>query len=948
MVRFFILLLCLPLNLLAQVNESFSDNNFTTAPEWSGQVDKFIVNSDQELQLNDTEAGTSYLSTACNVVEEASWSFRIRMDFNPSSSNLARIYLISDNSLLSEANNAIYVELGSTDDNICLYNVKNGSKTKAIEGAADRLDIASVDAMIKITRLGNEWTLESDLGTGWQTEGIATSEFNSPSASFGVYCQYTKTRADKFYFDDIQVSGQPYKDKTPPVVTDFHLINGSTMQLFFSEALDASSITTNDFLLKSSERQPSSFSYDATNRTITLVFDPIIDNADEEQLVVSNICDMDGNSLATVELTFSYQRPQLTHAQLLNTRTLQLSFSKPIPSENLLNSTLLADDVPLSIASVETDDDLNFTVTITNSLNEGQTYRLNMSNVIDAIGDLVPSSVTTVMFYHGKRFDIVFNEWMADPTPSMGLPEVEYIELFNPSAYDISLNNWVLMINDKEVALPDSSIAAGKFICLLASSDFDSWPETIPGVFIKSLPALTNAGCDLVLLNAHNQVIDAFRYNPSNIEGEGFKKEGGWSAERLDPLNLSGEANNYQWSMDLKGGTPGAPNSVYQQNADEQAPSITHLALHEQQTLQITFSECMQLSGQVPIDISPMPEIAEQTYDTVFLNQLHIRFTHPLAINQVYQLNGIDISDLAGHPLTLEHPISFGVADSLEPGDVLINEVLFNPQPEGADFVEIYNRSDKIIDLADVFYAVINETQIEKLYQASGQHQLLLPQSYAAFTTDAENIKQNYQCKNKANIFETSPLPSYPDDEGHVVIANKYGNVLDEFNYNESMHFDLLKDKEGVSLERLSWQRPTNEAGNWYSAASSAGFATPGYLNSQQTDTLIVTETIVSVQPEVFTPNGDGIDDRLYIHFNIDEPGATATIRIYNSNGTEVRYLVNNQTLADNGYFIWDGLSENNSILQPGIYIIYFQCIYPTGQIIEEKVTCIISAQSNF
>ncbi len=104
----------------------------------------------------------------------------------------------------------------------------------------------------------------------------------------------------------------------------------------------------------------------------------------------------------------------------------------------------------------------------------------------------------------------------------------------------------------------------------------------------------------------------------------------------------------------------------------------------------------------------------------------------------------------------------------------------------------------------------------------------------------------------------------------------------------------------------------------------------------------------MSVQPEVFTPNGDGIDDRLYIHFNIDEPGATATIRIYNSNGTEVRYLVNNQTLADNGYFIWDGLSENNSILQPGIYIIYFQCIYPTGQIIEEKVTCIISAQSNF
>jgi hypothetical protein len=291
--------------------------------------------------------------------------------------------------------------------------------------------------------------------------------------------------------------------------------------------------------------------------------------------------------------------------------------------------------------------------------------------------------------------------------------------------------------------------------------------------------------------------------------------------------------------------------------------------------------------------------------------------------------------------------LKFGVADTLESGDILINEVLFNPYPGGDDFIEIYNQSHKIIQLSDLYLAEITDEEIKKLHTTANNGTLIFPQSYAALTKDTMLLKQFYHCPNDAILIELNTMPTYPDDEGHVTIANKYGHALDAFSYNEAMHFDLLKDKEGVSLERLSWLIDSNVSDNWHSAASSAGYATPGYPNSQQLTIHPMPEAVFSIAPEVFTPNADGIDDWLTINYSIDEPGTIATIRIYDTNGNEVRYLINNQTLAVNGFYTWDGLTDERTALRPGIYIVYFQCVYPSGKIIEEKLNCVISVQGN-
>ena len=95
------LLLLIPLFAAPQVQEDFDDGDFTQNPAWNGTANKFKINRYYQLQLNDTVAGTAYLSTANGMLTNTEWRFWIRFSFSPSSNNNGRIYLAADSSDLS-------------------------------------------------------------------------------------------------------------------------------------------------------------------------------------------------------------------------------------------------------------------------------------------------------------------------------------------------------------------------------------------------------------------------------------------------------------------------------------------------------------------------------------------------------------------------------------------------------------------------------------------------------------------------------------------------------------------------------------------------------------------------------------------------------------------------------------------------------------------------------
>jgi len=210
MKKLLLFLLCLPIIGLGQFTDNFSDGDFTNNPSWMGDVPIFEVDTNFSLHLNDTAASTSSLVTQSQAIINGKWIFSVEMDFSPSTNNFAKVYLSSDMVDLSGVLNGMYVKIGGQSgsvDDISLYTQTGTNSTEIIDGVAGLLS-NNPDVSIKVTRdvLGN-WELFLDTNGVFFTQGIAFDTSITSSDYFGVYCKYTVTRSDKFWFDDFSVSG---------------------------------------------------------------------------------------------------------------------------------------------------------------------------------------------------------------------------------------------------------------------------------------------------------------------------------------------------------------------------------------------------------------------------------------------------------------------------------------------------------------------------------------------------------------------------------------------------------------------------------------------------------------------------------------------------------------------------------------------------------------------
>jgi len=185
-------------------------------------------------------------------------------------------------------------------------------------------------------------------------------------------------------------------------------------------------------------------------------------------------------------------------------------------------------------------------------------------------------------------------------------------------------------------------------------------------------------------------------------------------------------------------------------------------------------------------------------------------------------------------------------------------------------------------------------------------------------------------------------FPTYADDGGKVVLLNDSLEVLDEFSYSAKMHSSFLADEEGVSLERISLEKPTNDRNNWASAAASVGFATPGLPNSQTSVEYNIQDKI-TCEPDAFSPNGDGYNDVLTIHYKMNKPGYVANVRIFDAAGRQVKYLVKNQSQSQEGNWMWEGENDNGRKMNIGIYIILVETFDQNGQTKTFKETCTLT-----
>ena len=275
------------------------------------------------------------------------------------------------------------------------------------------------------------------------------------------------------------------------------------------------------------------------------------------------------------------------------------------------------------------------------------------------------------------------------------------------------------------------------------------------------------------------------------------------------------------------------------------------------------------------------------------------------------------------------------IIDSLtaqERHDVIINEILFNPKPGGADYIELYNRSNKAVQLKNLLLAARNTYgQLAVPLKITTGEKLLFPEQYLALTPDSFATANDYTIFDSAGILEVARLPSMPDDEGIIVLLNTQGTVLDELHYYDDWHFNLLNNNDGISLERLNIDDSTNNPLNWHSASSTSGYGTPGYKNSQ----FYVQEQMqerFTITPAVFSPDNDGIEDFTTINYQFGEPGYVVTLSIFDAAGRLVKIIARNVLCGAKGYFRWSGLDEHANSLTRGIYVLLIDCFTLQGK----------------
>jgi hypothetical protein len=654
---------------------------------------------------------------------------------------------------------------------------------------------------------------------------------------------------------------------------------------------------------------------------------------------ISNSTRMYYDNIFINEEIIDNEPPQLISATTTDPFTIQLIFNEAITTESLLNASnyFLDQEIGNPATVIQGTTAAQAILTLASPLDNGKVYNLSLNNIEDLAGNIMPQTDVQVSYYEAQTNDVVINEIMADPSPVVGLPEWEFIELYNNSYVPINLNNWKLLVGTGERVIGSIQIAPQGYV-ILAHEDARPSLESYGSFFGFSSFQLTNSGVSISLFSDKGVLISTVSYTDLWYN-DPKKKDGGWTLEQKDPTNPCGGRNNWTASNHPSGGTPGQQNSVFA--ISDARPKPETMKLVSENIIQIWFDQQMdQVSlGNTsaytlsPGNINPQSTVTNPA-DPTFVELL---FAEPFAMGTIYELKiSPSILNCAGRPVLEGTMLSFGIPFPVEPNDIVINEILFNPYNNGNDFVEIYNRSTKIINLEDLRLGAVRQTipnpPDTTLREIIGSTKLIMPGTYMLLTVSTAMVTNFYSTPTTENFVEMAQFPVYSNESGTAILVSKTNQVIDAFSYNEEMHFPLLNYVKGVSLERISVDRPSADVNNWHSAAETAGFATPGYQNS----VFVKDETSegeLSVDPEIFSPDGDGRDDVTSIRYSFEEAGYTLNIQIFNAAGQKVNHLVKSTLVSQEGAVSWDGLDESGRKVPTGIYVVYAEVFNLAGTV---------------
>lgn len=517
--------------------------------------------------------------------------------------------------------------------------------------------------------------------------------------------------------------------------------------------------------------------------------------------------------------------------------------------------------------------------------------------------------------------------------------QAEWVEIFNPTDENISVAGWRLQDESGKTAVLSDAISIagqGYFVIGAANSvrEFYQLPDTVFAA-ANGFPTLNNEGDLIRLLDFSGAVIDSLFYDGDWSGSTGISLEKVWH-ERAN------EAGNWLPSLAAIGATPGHFNSRSPRSVDVEARALLIAPAKPHAGENVRLLATAYNSGRHAISSLAVVFYLDADGDGIFLgaekigevlssavlqSEDSLTLSHDLAGQASGRFTVAAIWEISGDA-NVANDSSFATLLVGYPArNVVINEIQYDPQDDDSEWIELFNRSNRVVDLRGWEFSDSGTT----ITIADTVSNFLLPPGEFLLLTGKD---QSWS----ARPLVVSGFPTLNNDDDKLTLRDFSGTVQDSVHY--------LADwggGEGISLERINPELTSNEAGNWSGCVDRKG-STPGAANSIYA-AIVPQQATISVTPNPFSPDGDGQDDFAIIQFHLPVTTAAVHLKIYDLRGRLVRHLLNNAPTGASYQVVWNGAGENGEALRMGIYVVFVQALNEKLGVVREARTTVVLAK---
>jgi|GEM_PF-5485782 len=594
-------------------------------------------------------------------------------------------------------------------------------------------------------------------------------------------------------------------------------------------------------------------------------------------------------------------------------------------SDTLRAASIEATDTDFGVPFASRIKDDYLLIEFTQTLNAGN-YNAVIKDVISIHGDtLLNVSVLIkkeVIYYAGQ---LRITEWMSDPSPSAGLPEIEWVEVLNTSADIIDMS--VCSIADpSSIAQFPAYMLQPDSVVVVCSSGGCSQMGIQNCLEVQSLPSLNNSSDSIFLWAKDSILLDVVHYELALLPKD-YRSAGGYSIIRKNlPLDCV-FAQELDFSSAQTGGTPGFTNDL---TIVSSFKTVARIISADLLVIDATIIGNVDYSNVS----SPLPIYTVYTAYSLYASHFNIVFGKSLEEGSATYIHLDSIRTCRNKPLFVDENIQVIYPKAIQTGDVFVNEVLYNPYTGGVDFIELYNASPDYVQLKNTHY--YNEIPDKPLQHSMiTSNAIIEPYGYRVLTADSVILKEQYKNTISENCIQLDDFLSLPDTGGNLLFVSNGADTLDRVSYGDAFQNPLNRSDEGISLEKIVASKVDFSSGSW---TSSAVKCTPGYINSQHYSDINPSESPFYCNPCHVTTNLNGANDYVLLHLNQKAGGCFATISIYRLSGEKIQDLCMNQLLGSSNTFQWNGQQYGTGPLQDGIYVAVAEWWSPGGESFTSKI----------